>query len=119
LLAQKRYQEAADTFMKITELNSWSVDRFDYLLYSDCALQESRDILFHRCWLRYLPYYPYHTLMAGIGCYFSMGNYEKAQAILGMVPELIEKRKIDRKYRPTEVFIKKKRECLFLTLSYF
>lgn len=45
-----------------------------------------------------------------------MGNNEKAQALLGMVPGLIEKKKISGKDLPTEVFIKKKRECLLQLL---
>lgn len=52
--------------------------------------------------------------MTEIGCHFSLGNYDKAQAMLDMVPGLIEKKKIGGKDLPTEVLIKKKREwsCL-------
>jgi len=55
--------------------------------------------------------------MIDTGCHFSLGNYDKAQAMLEMVPDLIETKKISGKDLPTEVFIKKKRECLFLPLA--
>lgn len=48
-----------------------------------------------------------------IGCHFSLGNYEKTQMMLDMIPDLIDKKKISGKDLPTEVFIKKKR-----TLAY-
>lgn len=51
--------------------------------------------------------------MSDTGCYFSLGNLDKAQAMLEMVPDLIEKKKVKGKDLPTEVFIKKKRQCLF------
>lgn len=50
--------------------------------------------------------------MARTGCYFSLGDNDKAQAMLDMVPGLIEKKKMGGKDLPIEVFIKKKRECL-------
>jgi hypothetical protein len=48
-----------------------------------------------------------------------LGNHDKAQAMLNKVPELIESKKVKGKNLPTEVFIKKKRQCLFLAFSYF
>jgi len=75
LLAQKRYQEAADTFINITKLNTWSHGTY-YFIAS--------------------------------GCHFSLGNHDKARALLDKVPDLIEKKKITGKDLPTETFIKKK-----------
>ncbi|KAF9481931.1 hypothetical protein BDN70DRAFT_875724 [Pholiota conissans] len=75
LLSQMRYQEAADAFLKITELNSWSHGTYYFI---------------------------------AAGCYFSLGNMEKAQSLLDAIPELINKKKISGKDLPTEVFIKKK-----------
>ena len=49
--------------------------------------------------------------MIETGCHFSLGNFAKAQTMLEMIPDLIEKKKINGKDLPTEVFIKKKREC--------
>ena len=40
---------------------------------------------------------------------------EKAQSLLDAIPELINKKKISGKDLPTEVFIKKKRKCIFLS----
>ncbi|PPQ82140.1 hypothetical protein CVT25_015147 [Psilocybe cyanescens] len=68
LLGQRRYQEASDAFMKITELNSWSHGTY----------------------------------------YFIAAGQEKAQSMLDAIPDLIEKKKINGKDLPTEVFIKKK-----------
>ena len=51
--------------------------------------------------------------MSETGCHFSLGNPGKAQAMLEMVPHLIEKKKVKGKDLPTEVFIKKKRQCFF------
>ncbi|KAF8967258.1 hypothetical protein BDZ97DRAFT_1804125 [Flammula alnicola] len=42
------------------------------------------------------------------GCYYSLGNFEKAQSLLDAIPDLIDKKKISGKDLPTEVFIKKK-----------
>ncbi|KAF8163824.1 mitochondrial outer membrane protein IML2 [Crassisporium funariophilum] len=75
LLGQRRYQEAADTFIKITEMNSWSHGTYYFI---------------------------------AAGCHTALGNYEKAQAMLDAIPDLIEKKKISGKDLPTEVFIKKK-----------
>ncbi|KAF5378316.1 hypothetical protein D9615_008805 [Tricholomella constricta] len=75
LLGQRRYQEAADMFVKITELNSWSHGTYYFL---------------------------------AAGCYISLGETSKAQALLDAVPALIEGKKMGGKDLPTEVFIKKK-----------
>ncbi|KAF8803092.1 mitochondrial outer membrane protein IML2 [Phlegmacium glaucopus] len=75
LLGQRKYQEAADTFIRITELNTWSHGTYYFI---------------------------------AAGCHFSLGNYDKAQAMLDVVPDLIERKKIGGKDLPTEVFIKKK-----------
>ncbi|KAG6812921.1 hypothetical protein H0H93_013588, partial [Arthromyces matolae] len=75
LLGQRRYQEAADMFLKVTELNSWSHGTYYFL---------------------------------AAGCYISLGNVTKAQALLDVVPDLIDKKKLSGKDLPTEVFIKKK-----------
>jgi hypothetical protein len=45
------------------------------------------------------------------GCYYSLGDMEKAQNLLDAIPDLINKKKISGKDLPTEVFIKKKRMC--------
>lgn len=52
-----------------------------------------------------------------IGCYVSLGNYEKAQELLDEVPTLLEKKKVGGKDLPTEVLIKKK--CKFLNMVLF
>jgi hypothetical protein len=60
--------------------------------------------------------YSYHNPMSETGCYFSLGKHDEAQAMLKKVPELIEKLegKVKGKELASEVFIKKKRQCLFL-----
>ncbi|KAG6815974.1 hypothetical protein H0H87_009701 [Tephrocybe sp. NHM501043] len=75
LLGQRRYQDAADMFIKVTEINSWSHGTYYFL---------------------------------AAGCYISLGNTTKAQALLDVIPELIDKKKISGKDLPTEVLIKKK-----------
>ncbi|KAG6911431.1 hypothetical protein DXG01_016528 [Tephrocybe rancida] len=75
LLGQRRYQEAADMFIKVTELNSWSHGTYYFL---------------------------------AAGCYISLGDTKKAQALLDTIPDLIDKKKIIGKDLPTEVLIKKK-----------
>ena len=57
--------------------------------------------------------YSCHNSTPETGCYFSLGNNDKAQAMLEMVPDLIEKKKVKGKDLPTEVFIKKKSRCSF------
>ena len=57
--------------------------------------------------------YAYRNSMSETGCHFSLGNHDKAQAMLEMIPDLIEKKKVRGKELPTEVFIKKKRQYMF------
>jgi hypothetical protein len=49
---------------------------------------------------------------AGAGCYISLGNFTRAQELLDAAPAAMDKKKMSGKDLPTEVFIKKKRECL-------
>jgi hypothetical protein len=44
------------------------------------------------------------------GCYFSLNDQKKTQELLDTIPSLLEKKKINGKDLPTEVFIKKKCE---------
>lgn len=44
------------------------------------------------------------------GCYFSLKSYTKTQELLDTIPSLLEKKKLNGKDLPTEVFIKKKRD---------
>lgn len=60
-----------------------------------------------------LPHHRSHAtyyFIAG-GCHISLKNYEKAQKLFDAVPGLLEKKKIGGKDLPTEVWIKKKRQC--------
>lgn len=43
-----------------------------------------------------------------VGCYFSLGDSQKAQQLLDTIPSLLERKKVGGKDLPTEVFIKKK-----------
>ena len=47
-----------------------------------------------------------------VGCYFSLKDYKKTQELFDTIPSLLEKKKINGKDLPTEVFIKKKCERL-------
>ncbi|KAG6887246.1 hypothetical protein C0995_016642 [Termitomyces sp. Mi166 len=89
LLGQRRYQEAADMFIKVTELNSCRI-----------PVSETDEGVVYRS------HGTYYFLAAG--CYISLGNTTKAQALLDAVPDLIDKKKISGKDLPTEVLIKKK-----------
>ena len=68
---------------------------------------------------KYYHSYSYYNFTFETGCYFSLGNHDKAQAMLKKVPELIEGGNIRGKALPTEVFIKKKCQRLFLAFSLF
>ena len=58
------------------------------------------------------------------GCCVSLKDYAKAQALFDAIPALLERKKLNGKDLPTEVFIKKKStyifsviRCLFLDNS--
>ncbi|KAG6897584.1 hypothetical protein C0993_007415 [Termitomyces sp. T159_Od127] len=70
LLGQRRYQEAADMFIKVTTLNSWSHGTYYFL---------------------------------AAGCYISLGNTTKAQALLDAVPDLIDRKKIMAFYKEKQL----------------
>jgi len=51
------------------------------------------------------------------GCYFSLNDYKKTQELLDTIPSLLEKKKLNGKDLPTEVYIKKKCEPTVLSVS--
>jgi hypothetical protein len=51
------------------------------------------------------------------GCYFSLNNYKKTQELLDAIPSLLEKKKLNGKDLPTEVYIKKKRQPTAISVS--
>ncbi|KAG9124801.1 hypothetical protein FRC07_010199, partial [Ceratobasidium sp. 392] len=80
LLADRRYEEAAESFLKIKELNSWSHATYTFI---------------------------------AAGCYLSLAREKpefktKARALLDLVPQLLDRKKIGGRDLPTEVFIQKK-----------
>ncbi|KAG8711182.1 hypothetical protein FRC08_016213 [Ceratobasidium sp. 394] len=80
LLADRRYEEAAESFLKIKELNSWSHATYTFI---------------------------------AAGCYLSLAKEKpefrpKARALLDLVPQLLDRKKIGGRDLPTEVFIQKK-----------
>ena len=95
LLSQRRYQEAADAFIRVTEINSWCVTWT--LPFNTVTDKTSTDNRSHAT---------YYFIAAG--CYVSLHNYEKAHELFEKIPQLIDKKKIGGKDLPTEVFIKKK-----------
>ncbi|KAJ7722076.1 hypothetical protein DFH07DRAFT_1067489 [Mycena maculata] len=123
LLAQRRHQEAADAFVRLTELNSWYV-RFISCFVSPCPT--SRIYFTHsaashshfKCHLRTQfrtsaltprrSHATYYFIAAG--CYVSLGNRAKAQELLDAVPDLLSRKKMGGKDLPTEVLIRKKVE---------
>ena len=52
------------------------------------------------------------------GCYFSLGNKEKAQQLLDAIMGLIDMKKMGGKDLPTEVLIKKKCECWLIDIYF-
>jgi hypothetical protein len=51
------------------------------------------------------------------GCYFSLNDYKKTQELLDTIPSLLEKKKLNGKDLPTEVYIKKKCEPTAISAS--
>lgn len=113
LLGQRRYQEAADAFMRMVELNSWCVitrikricifsDGGEGVMLPTTSSPQVRPTTGS-------PYIGPSDCVAG--CYIHMGNNKKAQELLDACPALTEKRKLGAtKHLPTEVFILKKRK---------
>ena len=95
LLSQRRYKESAEWFLKVTELNSWSV-------ISSCRRHEQLTYLCYPIRSHGTYYY------IAASCYLSTGDIEKAQKLFDEIPKLIESKKIAGKDLPTEVLIKKK-----------
>ncbi|KAF7358800.1 Mitochondrial outer membrane protein IML2 [Mycena sanguinolenta] len=104
LLSQRRHQEAADAFVRLTELNSWYVIPLLALKPSyRCA---GVAVYFtDNCPRSHATYY-----FIAAGCYITLGNRDKAQELLDAVPELLQRRKAGGKNVPTEVLIRKKLE---------
>ncbi|KAJ7473170.1 mitochondrial outer membrane protein IML2 [Mycena galericulata] len=111
LLAQRRHQEAADAFVRLTELNSWYVSLPSYVP------SFLRLVFLPFCFILSPPssrtphprsHATYYFIAAG--CYISLGNRAKAQELLDAVPDLLARRKINGKDLPTEVLIRKKLE---------
>ncbi|KAG8746511.1 hypothetical protein FRC10_004645 [Ceratobasidium sp. 414] len=80
LLADRRYEEAAESFLKIKELNSWSHATYTFI---------------------------------AAGCYLSLAREKpefktKARALIDLVPQLLDRKKIGGRDLPTEVFIQKR-----------
>lgn len=90
LLGQRRYQDAADMFLRITELNTWCVT--------------NRPVSFHLIFSR-RSHATYYFIAAG--CYWSLGNHEKSQQLFDAIPGLMNK-KFGGKELPIEVFLKNK-----------
>jgi thioredoxin-like negative regulator of GroEL len=80
-------------------------------------MKEPIDLLLHRGWSALASSNCYSSDWTYVGCYISLGNYEKAQELLDQVPALLEKKKLSGKDLPTEVFIKKRSTLSHPTLS--
>ncbi|CAE6511823.1 unnamed protein product [Rhizoctonia solani] len=80
LLADRQYEDAAQSFLKIIEMNTWSHATYTYI---------------------------------AAGCYLALAKDQpefkvKARALLDLLPNLLDRKKIGGKDLPTEVFIQKK-----------
>lgn len=82
LLAERRYEEAAESFLKIKELNSWSHATYTFIA-AGCYLCLAKD---------------------------NPEFKAKAREQLDLVPQLLDRKKIGGRDLPTEVFIQKKIE---------
>ncbi|CAE6427548.1 unnamed protein product [Rhizoctonia solani] len=80
LLADRQYEDAAKSFLKIIEMNSWSHATYTYIA-AGCYLSLAKD----------KPEYK-----------------ARARTLLDSIPKLLERKKIGGKDLPTEVFIQKK-----------
>ncbi|CUA75866.1 Mitochondrial outer membrane protein IML2 [Coprinopsis cinerea okayama7 len=80
LLADRQYEDAARSFLKIIEMNTWSHATYTYIA-AGCYLALSKDKLEFKA---------------------------KARALFDSIPNLLDRKKIGGKDLPTEVFIQKK-----------
>jgi hypothetical protein len=82
-------------------------------------MQEPLDLFLHCSWYVDVSFHTreFQFILTCSGCYIALGNYEKAQELLDAVPAAMEKKKIGGKDLPTEVFIKKKRGCIYYNIG--
>ena len=100
LLSQRRYEQAAEMFIKVMEVNKWFVSCANtYYILTSVGRSHGT----------------YYFLVAG--CYTKVGLLDKAQKLYDSIPALIEKRKIAGKEHPMEVLIKKKHDLSYMSLS--
>ncbi|KAF7358792.1 Mitochondrial outer membrane protein IML2 [Mycena sanguinolenta] len=104
LLSQRRHQETADAFVRLTKLNSWYVIP-SFTLKPSYYCAEVAVYFAENCPRSHATYY-----FIAAGCYTTLGNRDKAQELLDAVPELLQRRKAGGKNVPTEVLIRKKLE---------
>ncbi|EJD00336.1 uncharacterized protein FOMMEDRAFT_159009 [Fomitiporia mediterranea MF3/22] len=93
LLSQRRYQEAADMFMRMTEVNTWSHAMY-YMLVGGTI------VIINSAWTM--------TNLFLVGCYVSLGDRVKAKELFDKIPSFLDKRKIGGKEIPMETVIRKK-----------
>ncbi|KAF8664000.1 hypothetical protein AX16_000851 [Volvariella volvacea WC 439] len=117
LLSQRRYQEAAEMFLKVTEVNSWCVIRppvlvpfFERRFPFAGVMGRTTFSLQVRLAVFLSPLCSELNVMRTPGCHVSLGNLKKAQELFDAIPGLLEAKKLTGKDLPTEVFIKKKLE---------